>query len=222
MAKTVTIGGTTYQLPLNNQNPAWGEEMTDIIDALITQVNNLQGPNDIVESSATILNTSGAKEITPFTFDSVNVRSFEATYNVSRAMTKDITSYSGDGATTTVVVSGNHDIFTGDTITISGTGDIDGTFAITRVDDTTFTISSAFNGASTGGQFNIELVESGVILGNYGLQGWHISRFRNGNARIDFDITTSGTITYTPDVLTVATGTHTGLIKYLAKTVLNS
>lgn len=223
MSKLVEIGNKTYNLPLQGENAPWGEEQSDIINAIIESLNTLQGPDDIIETSETILNTTGAKEIISFHFNSVNVRSFEAPYNISRTIDKEITSYSGNGVTTIVVLSYNHDLKNNDIITITGTGgDIDGTFTITKIDATSFSILSTYNGSDIDGEFEIELLESGVLSGNYSIQGWVLAQRKLGDAKVTLDINSSGTVTYNPDVLSGQVGSHSGLLKFFAKSVLNS
>lgn len=85
MSKKVTIGTTTYNLPTEGSSPAWGEDMSAIIQALIDVANNSQGPNDILESSATIANSGTfPAQIPGFYFDPSTVRSFVAEYTISR------------------------------------------------------------------------------------------------------------------------------------------
>ena len=56
----------------------------------------------------------------------------------------------GNGSTSTVTATG-HKLVSGDTITISNMGDSNahGTFTVTKVDNNTFTVPSAFNGTTT-------------------------------------------------------------------------
>ncbi|HLD91109.1 MAG TPA: hypothetical protein VI911_08870 [Patescibacteria group bacterium] len=221
MSKIVYINNKTYNLPLQGENAPWGEEQADIINAIIDALNTLQGPDDIIETSETILNTSGAKEIITFHFNSSTVRSFEAPYNISRRITKEITSYTGNGVTTIVVLSYNHNLNNGDTVTITDTSNIDSTFVITRINATSFSILSTFNGSDVGGKFDIELVESGVLSGNYSLQGWVLAQRRLGDAKVEFDINSSGTITYNPEVLSGEVGSHASLLKFFAKSIIS-
>jgi hypothetical protein len=56
----------------------------------------------------------------------------------------------GNGSTSTVTATG-HKLINGDTVTISNMGDSNahGTFTVTKVDNNTFTVPSAFNGTTT-------------------------------------------------------------------------
>jgi len=229
MAKQVNIANSSYLLPLQGENSSdkgskrsWGENLSDIIDALITVVNTLQGPDDIPESSEPILNTAGVKDIVSFHFNSSSVKSFEASYNVSRLITKEIASYSGDGSLATVSLSYNHDLKNGDLVTITGTGDIDVTgLPITKVNATSFTVSSGFTGGPVllTGQFQIELIESGIIMGNYSQNGWGLGQVVIDNARLIFDIDNNGTITYENEILDGVS--PEGLIKFVAKSLIS-
>lgn len=85
MGKIVQIGSETYELPLQGENPAWGEELSDIVQALIDAVNDFQGPSDILETSALIGNNiSTPANVNLFKFNTSTVREFQAQYSVSR------------------------------------------------------------------------------------------------------------------------------------------
>jgi hypothetical protein len=236
MGKIVTIGQSNFDLPNQGTQPSdkgskrsWGENLSDIIDALITVVNTLQGPDDVPETAEVILNTSGTKQLVSFHFNSTSVRSFEASYNISRTITKEIFSFTGDGINPTVIITGgasayNHDLKNGQLITISGTGIIglDANHYITKFpgDDTKFTIPLLYNGTETLGQFRIELIESGDLLGNYSQDGWQLAQTKIDDAKIVLDLDATGTVTYSVEVLDGIS--PEGLIKFIAKSLLSN
>jgi hypothetical protein len=233
MSIPINIGNNSFSLPKQGEAPndkgskrAWGENLSDIIQALTDIVNTLQGPDDIPESAENLLNTAGAKEIVSFHFDSNSVRSFEASYNISRKITKKIVSWSGDGAFITVTVDTIHNLRNGDVVTISGVGNVavDGVRTITKLNTTQFKFSSATIGSASSldGSMIVELLEAGTLIGRYGLQGWELSQTYVGDSQVEFDVNGSGTVTYNPVVLLGKAGTYSGLIKFLAKSILNN
>lgn len=223
--KTVTIGSETYQLPLAGSSAPWGEELSDLIEAIVSAVNLTSGAADITETSATILNTSGAKDITGLAFDPTTVRSAEISYNISRTITKTISTIPTGAGTIQIDCTDKHDLYTNDLITIAGsnsTPSINGQYTITKVNDNSFTITIAnpVTIAGNTGTFEVQIVESGTMIINYGQQGWSITRFREGDSLIDIDFTSGGQAQYTPVILEGTS--HSGLIKFVAKALLNT
>ena len=223
--KQVTIGSETFQLPIQGSSAPWGEELSDLIEAMVDSINTTNGAADITETSATILNTAGFKDIQGLAFDPTKVRSAEISYNISRTTIKTISSIPTGTGTIQIDCSDNHNLFTGDSIIISSsnsTPSIDGTYTVTKVDANSFTISIANPVTVSGnaGTFPVQLVESGTLIINYGQQGWEVARYRQGEAYVDIDYTTAGQAQYNPTVLD-GTG-HTGLIKFIAKALLNT
>lgn len=225
--KDVTIGTESYKLPLAGANPPWGEELSDIIQALIGAVNVSQGPNDIQETSATLLNTAGVKSIIGLAFNSAQVRSVEVSYNISRSINKAISNIPIGTGIIQIDCSDDHNLFKGDTITISSSDStpvINGTFTVDSiVDSKSFMMDiGAVNitVAGTIGSFGMQLVESGILMCNYGQQGWSLSQERVGDTLVELEVNSSGQFTYEPEVLDGTT--HIGLIKFIAKALITT
>jgi hypothetical protein len=225
--KDVTIGTEGYKLPLAGANPPWGEELSDIIQALIDAANVSQGPNDIQETSATLLNTAGAKNIVGLAFNPAQVRSVEVSYNISRQITKAISNIPTGTGVIQIDCSDDHNLIVGETITIASsnsTPSIDGVYTVQSVvDSNSITIdigATTVTVAGTSGSFDIELVESGLLFANYGQQGWALSQERIGNSKTDIEVNSSGQFTYEPVVLDGTT--HIGLIKFIAKALITT
>lgn len=224
--KSVTIGSDTYQLPLQGSDPPWGEELSDLIDAMVDAINVTQGAGDITETSSIILNTAGLKDIVGLAFDPNSIRSAEISYNFSRSISKAISAIPTGTGVIQIDCSDNHNLATGDTITIASsnsTPSIDGVYSITKIDANSFSIDIGaveITVAGISGSFVVELVESGTLLTNYGQQGWTLVRSRSGEALVDIDITTAGQAQYNPVVMD---GTaHTGIMKFIAKALLDT
>ena len=71
------------------------------------------------------------------------------------------------------------------------------------------------------GTCSVQLVESGTLLINYGTQGWNLDREGSDRkAFVDIDFTSGGQAQYNPTVLEGSS--HSGLIKFIAKALLNT
>lgn len=83
MPVNITINGTTFQLPIQSDNPPWGTELTDIIEALADVANNSVGPGDIETTTFVLANNqSSPVPITGLFFDQSTVRSAEISYSI--------------------------------------------------------------------------------------------------------------------------------------------
>lgn len=83
MSTVVTISGTDYNLPAQGSNPPWGNDLSDIITALVAVANSTIGAGDILSTSFTITNnTAVAAPITGLSFDTSIVRSAIIPYSI--------------------------------------------------------------------------------------------------------------------------------------------
>lgn len=86
MATQVTINGTTYFIPVQGQNPPWGEELHDLLQALVTIANNTFSVGDISTTNFTIANNNtSASDVTSLSFDPAVIRSATITYSIYRS-----------------------------------------------------------------------------------------------------------------------------------------
>lgn len=224
--KDVTISSETYKIPLQGADAPWGEELSDLLNAMVEVLNLTSGPSDITETSATILNTAGIKSIVGLAFNPNTVRSAEISYNFDRLITKTISAIPTGTGVIQIDSLDNHNLFTGDQIVIinsDSTPSIDGTYTVTYVDDNSISIDIGIIEvlvAGASGTFNVQLIESGVLVVNYGLQGWNLARFHTGDAMVDIDISATGQATYNPTILDGIN--HDGTMKFIAKALLSA
>lgn len=68
MSKQVTIRGLTYTIPVQGDDPGWGEDTTAFFDAVVEALALLTGTGDIPETSFTIVD-GGSGNITNLTID---------------------------------------------------------------------------------------------------------------------------------------------------------
>lgn len=88
MARSITISGTTYSLPDQGDPGPWGDDLSDLVEALATVVDSLSGTGDILNTTFTVANNqSSVANVTGLTFDTGTVRSAIVTYSVYRSTT---------------------------------------------------------------------------------------------------------------------------------------
>lgn len=85
MPKTLTVNNTPYDYPTAGDEPGWGGEATGWAEEVTNVLNNLLGPDDILETSFSIANNqSSAADVTGLAFNAGSVRSAVVTYAVYR------------------------------------------------------------------------------------------------------------------------------------------
>ena len=89
MSRSLTIGSETFLYPEEGTKAGWGEVAADWAEAATNTLSDLSGPNDILVTSATILNNqSSAVDVgvgnASLSFSSTSVRRFVVSYSVVR------------------------------------------------------------------------------------------------------------------------------------------
>jgi hypothetical protein len=98
MPKTVIVGTETFEIPLENENPGYGEELTDFFVAVADALSTVQKPNDIIQTSANIANNiSTFTSIPGFSFDTSEVRAISSRFIVIRSTVSPSQVLSEDG-----------------------------------------------------------------------------------------------------------------------------
>jgi hypothetical protein len=98
MAKQLQIGSTIYNYPEQGDKAGWGEDATAWAQGVTDALQNVQGANDLLITSATLANNqSSAADIPGLTFNVAQVEAVEIDYFVKRVY---------DTGATTVVESG--------------------------------------------------------------------------------------------------------------------
>lgn len=107
MAKTLTINSIPYQYPTSGDEPGWGGPATDWASAVTDVLNNLLGPNDILQTSFDVANNQTSfANITGLVFDAASVRKASVDYAVSR-LSEDNPSGFTEGGTIEIVYDNN-------------------------------------------------------------------------------------------------------------------
>lgn len=85
MAKTVQIGNGVYSLPEEGDKSGWGEDTTALLEAMVDALTTVQGPNDILNTSAILANNqTTAANIPELLFNTGQVEAVEVDYIVLR------------------------------------------------------------------------------------------------------------------------------------------
>jgi hypothetical protein len=118
MPKILIIGTEEYEIPLQGENPDYGEQLTDFFEAVSDALTTVQQPNDILPTQASINNNqSSFTNIPGFSFDTSEVIAINAEYIVNRSTTAPAQKVTESGK-----IEGNYD-GTSWTISISADGD---------------------------------------------------------------------------------------------------
>jgi hypothetical protein len=85
MAKTLIVNNTPYEYPTEGDAPGWGADATGWAEAVTEVLSNLQGPNDILETSFSIANNQTTlADVTGLSFNAGSVRSSRINYSIFR------------------------------------------------------------------------------------------------------------------------------------------
>ena len=85
MARVLVVNNVPYEYPEAGDAPGWGEEATGWAEGVTEVLGNIVGPNDILESSAIILNNQTTPlNVSGLLFDPTQCRRIEIKYTIYR------------------------------------------------------------------------------------------------------------------------------------------
>lgn len=146
MAITISINGSDYSLPSQGDSAPWGEDLTNIIQALADVANNVQGDGDILTTSFNVANNqSSASNVNGLSFNTSLVRSAIIQYSIYRTSTTTEMSESGHIYVTYKSTAGTWEIAQ------SYAGSSGVTFTVTNAGQIQY-ISTNFSGTSYSGK----------------------------------------------------------------------
>lgn len=86
MAKQVTVNGNPYILNQQGDNPPFGEQQSELIEALVNVANNTVGTGDILTTSFNVANNvTSPTNVTGLQFDTATIRSAIIEYSIYRS-----------------------------------------------------------------------------------------------------------------------------------------
>jgi len=126
MPKILRVGVQDFEIPLQGENPDYGESLTDFFESVSEALETVQQPNDVLRTSASILNNQTTFTSVPgFSFDVSEVKSINAEFFITRTTVSPANNLTENG-----VIEGNFD-GTAWSITVRSIGDAGVDFEIT-------------------------------------------------------------------------------------------
>lgn len=155
MSKTVQVGSDTFQIPVEGENPPYGEELTAFFEAVATALATVQGPNDIPITTAVLANNvSSFTNIPGLLFSAASTELVDIQYLITRIYDSGVTTVAEAGT-----ILGAYD---GSDFYISREFVIDAGFEfhITSVGQMQYKSSNLANHVSTQIQFKAKTIDS--------------------------------------------------------------
>lgn len=154
MPKSLQIGNTIYSYPTEGDNPGWGEDATEWATGVTEALEGVQGPNDILLTSATLANNQTTSEDIPgLVFNTGEVQSIKVEYFIIRVF---------DSGAITVTESGEIiGDFNGTNFSISNgsVGDAGVTLSVTNSGQFQYVSSNLVNHVSTTIRFKAKTID---------------------------------------------------------------
>lgn len=221
------VNNTSYQYPVQGEDPGWGGEATGWASGVTSVLNSLLTDDDIVQTLFTIQNNvSVASNITGLAFDKTSARAATTSYSIYRkgVTTGSITAIASGGGNLADITATAHGLITGQTVTLSLTDStpvVDGDYVITVLDVNTFQIDagSPITIPGTTGSFTQlnEFVETGLIrvMFRNDSDEWDIQRdYAGDDTGVVMTINNNGQVQYTST--NIAGATYTAEMKFRA------
>jgi len=85
MSVKLQIGSDIFEIPVNGQNPGWGEDTTGWMEAVTTVLGSIEGANDIANTQSNLQNDiSVFTDILKLNFNTSTVAEVEIDYFIKR------------------------------------------------------------------------------------------------------------------------------------------
>jgi hypothetical protein len=154
MSKNVQIGSKIYIIPEAGDNPGYGEDTTAFFEGIVDALADIQGPNDILITSANLANNQTTPASVPgLVFNTGQVQHIEASFLLIRVY---------DSGATTVTESGKlYGNYDGSQfyLQIESVGDAGVNFDITNSGQVTYTSDNKTNHVSTTIRFKASTID---------------------------------------------------------------
>lgn len=145
MSRTLTIGSQSFEIPLQGENPDYGDELTEFFTAISDALADVVGPADILLTTATIANNQVTPANIPgFAFSTASVRTLNAEYIIERSTVVPALKKVESG-----FIKGNYD-GTNWNIVITSEGDASVIFSITPAGQVQYISDNMSGSAYTG------------------------------------------------------------------------
>lgn len=98
MPVTLTVNNIPFEYPIPGDSPGWGEGATDWATEVTTVLNDLLGPNDIIQNTFTVANNqTSPANVVGLIFNTGQVRAAIIEYSVYRTSTANPTGFTESG-----------------------------------------------------------------------------------------------------------------------------
>lgn len=98
MPKILIVNNSPFAYPISGDEPGWAPGATGWAEAVTDVLNDLVGPNDILETAFNVANNQTTfSDVTGLIFNSAQVRSAEITYSVYRISSLNPSGYAETG-----------------------------------------------------------------------------------------------------------------------------
>ena len=217
MSTNLTVNNNTYAYPSAGDEPGWGEAATGWATEVTEVLNNLQGTDDIPETSFTIAdNQDPAADVVGLVFSPTTVRSAVIDYSIYRTNSDTFGTSDVDAGADTITIT-NHVFVNGDVVTLSSSDTLPAGlsastlyYVVGVVALTSFQLSATLGGSAIDitdvgvgtHTVSLELAEKGklelVYKNSAPSSKWTIGRvFYGDDAGVTFTMTDVGQIQYT-------------------------
>lgn len=155
MPKEVQIGSSIYIIPEEGDKASWGEDTTAWIEAVTDALSTVQGPNDILQTSAILANNQAVPaNITGLSFNTGQVQHIFVEFIIEREYDAGATTITESGS-----IIGNYD-GTDFYISVDSVGDSGVTFSITSAGQMQYTSDDKTNHVSSQINFKAKTIDS--------------------------------------------------------------
>lgn len=87
MAVVLTVNGSSFEFPQNNEDPNWAQDTTAWANAVTIALNSVLAGTDLTVGEQTILNNVAATSLTDLVFSTSLIRGAQISYVIYRAST---------------------------------------------------------------------------------------------------------------------------------------
>jgi len=217
MSTNLTVNNNTYAYPSAGDEPGWGEAATGWATEVTEVLNNLQGTDDIPETTFTVAdNQTSAADVVGLVFSPTTVRSAVVDYSIYRTNSDTFATSDVDAGADTITIT-SHVFANGDVVTLSSTDTLPAglsastLYYVVGVASNTFQLSATLGGSAIDitdvgvgtHTVSLELAEKGKLELIYknsapSTTKWTIGRvFYGDDAGVTFTMTDVGQIQYT-------------------------
>lgn len=98
MPITLTVNNIPFSYPVSGDSPGWGQGATDWATEVTTVLNDIVGPNDVLETTFNVINNQvSSSNVTGLVFNTGEVRAAFVEYSIYRTSTSNPSGFTESG-----------------------------------------------------------------------------------------------------------------------------